>query len=51
MLKQLEKDPDNLTAKIDMATANVRRYSKELGYTVRTRKIDNNNSFVWIVSK
>lgn len=48
MLEQLNKDPANLTAKIDMAASNVRRYAHNQGYNVRAKKIDDRHCYVWI---
>lgn len=50
MLEALAKNPDHLTAKIDMSPPNVLWYARNLGYKVKTKKIDNHNTYVWIVT-
>jgi hypothetical protein len=49
MFEQLSKDPEKLTAKIDMASVNIRRYARNLGYKIKATKIDDKNCYVWIV--
>lgn len=48
MFTQLSKDP-TLTAKVDIALSNVRKYAKKLGFKVKTSKIDNTSCYVWVV--